>query len=78
MLRKIDSDYDLRDRAAVYEYLERHQQAGEIVTGMLYCDDSLEEMHDISQVCKEPLSTVAHSELCPGDDALQVLQNGYR
>jgi 2-oxoglutarate ferredoxin oxidoreductase subunit beta len=78
MLRKLDADYDLTDRAAVYEYLERHQQAGEIVTGMLYCDDSLQEMHEISQVCKEPLSTIAHTELCPGNAALQTLQNGYR
>ncbi|MFQ5633970.1 MAG: 2-oxoacid:ferredoxin oxidoreductase subunit beta [Gammaproteobacteria bacterium] len=78
LLRKIDSGYHPTDRAAVYEYLERHQAAGEIVTGMLYYDDDLQEMHDISQICDRPLSTLNHSELCPGNKALQVLQAGYR
>ena len=78
LLRKLETGYHPTDRAAVYEYLERHQQAGEIVTGMLYYDDSLLEMHDISQICDEPLSTVDHAELCPGDHALQSLQDQYR
>ncbi|MFW2405229.1 MAG: 2-oxoacid:ferredoxin oxidoreductase subunit beta [Gammaproteobacteria bacterium] len=78
LLRKIDPGYHPTDRAAVYEYLERHQQAGEIVTGILYCDDSIQEMHEISQVCDAPLSTIDHAELCPGSEVLQALQDGYR
>jgi 2-oxoglutarate ferredoxin oxidoreductase subunit beta len=78
VLRKVDTEYDPTDRASVYGYLERHQAAGEIVTGMLYYDDSLQEMHDLSNVVDEPLSKIDHARLCPGNDALQTLQNRYR
>ena len=33
LLRKVAPDYDPHDRAAAISYLERHEQAGEIVTG---------------------------------------------
>jgi len=78
VLRKVDADYNPGDRAAVYEFLERHQQVGEIVTGMLYYDGSLPEMHEISQTCEEPLSMVDYTQLCPGSDALQSLHDRYR
>ena len=78
VLRKVDTEYDASDRAAVYAYLERHQAAGEIVTGLLYYDDKLLEMHDLSNIVDEPLSTIDYSQLCPGNDVLQSLQNRYR
>lgn len=78
ILRKVDTDYDPTDRASVYAYLERHQAAGEIVTGMLYYDDSLLEMQDLSNIVEQPLSTLDYSQLCPGDDVLQSLQDRYR
>ena len=78
VLRKVDDAYDPSDRAAVYEFLERHQQAGEIVTGMLYYDGDLQEMHDISGLCGEPLAQIDHAQLCPGSDALAALQDRYR
>lgn len=77
-LRKVDTEYDPMDRAAVYAYLERHQSAGEIVTGMLYYDDSLLEMQDLSNIVDQPLSTLDYSQLCPGNDVLQSLQDRYR
>lgn len=78
VLRKVAGEYDPTDRASVYSYLEKHQQAGEVITGLLYYDDSLQEMHDLSQIVDEPLSTVAHETLCPGDEALQELQKSWR
>ena len=78
ILRKIAGEYDPTDRASVYSYLEKYQQAGEIVTGLLYHDDSLKEMHELSNIVSEPLSMVAYSKLCPGNEALQSLQNIWR
>lgn len=78
VLRKIAGEYDPTDRGSVYGYLEKYQQAGEIVTGLLYYDDSLKEMHDLSNIVDQPLSQVAHSDLCPGNDALQSLQDVWR
>jgi 2-oxoglutarate ferredoxin oxidoreductase subunit beta len=78
VLRKIAGEYDPTDRASIYSYLEKHQQAGEIVTGLLYYDDSLKEMHDLSNIVEKPLSQVGYDKLCPGDDALQKIQDVWR
>ena len=78
VLRKVSPDYDPGDRASVYSYLERHQQAGEIVTGLLYYDDALPEMHDLNEIVDKPLAEIPHETLCPGSDALQALQNAWR
>ena len=78
VLRKVAREYDPADRASVYSYLERHHQAGEIVTGLLYYDDSLQEMHDLSQIADQPLSAIPHERLCPGNEALRALQKSWR
>jgi 2-oxoglutarate ferredoxin oxidoreductase subunit beta len=78
VLRKVAGEYDPTDRASVYSYLEKYQQASEIVTGLLYYDDNLQEMHDLSQIVDTPLSKVTHETLCPGNEALQELQNSWR
>ncbi len=78
VLHKVADEYDPTDRASVYSYLEKHQQAGEIVTGLLYYDDDLREMHDLANVVDAPLSKVDHADLCPGNDALQALQDIWR
>jgi 2-oxoglutarate ferredoxin oxidoreductase subunit beta len=78
VLRKVDHDYDPTDRAFVYSFLERHQMAGEIVTGLLYYDDSQQEMHDLSKIVDRPLSSIDYKDLCPGQSVLQNLQHSFR
>jgi 2-oxoglutarate ferredoxin oxidoreductase subunit beta len=78
ILHKIAGEYDPTDRALVYSYLEKSQQAGEIATGLLYYNDSLKEMLELGNVVDEPLSRVDYSKLCPGNDALQALQDVWR
>ena len=78
VLRKVDRDYDPTDRAFVYSFLEKHQMAGEIITGLLYYDDSQHEMHDLSKIVDQPLSSLDHADLCPGQSVLQELQNNFR
>ncbi|MCG2634909.1 MAG: 2-oxoacid:ferredoxin oxidoreductase subunit beta, partial [Gammaproteobacteria bacterium] len=46
-LKKIAEDYDPSDRIRALEYLHRHEQAGEIVTGLLYMDPKPREMHQM-------------------------------
>lgn len=78
VLRKVDPRYDPTDRATVYSYLEQHQAAGEIVTGLLYLDESQPEMCELSNIVEQPLSAVDFNTLCPGESALQDLLSGYR
>ena len=72
VLRKVKGEYDPTDRASIYSYLEKHQQAGEVITGLLYYDDSLKEMHDLNNVVDEPLSRIDYGKLCPGDGPAKI------
>ncbi len=78
VLRQVGDDYDPTDVPEVYRYLEQHQAAGEFVTGLLYLDNSKAEMHELSGIVDEPLSSLDHETLCPGSDALRDLQEGFR
>ena len=78
VLRKVSKDYNPTNRAQAYSYLHEHQKRGEIVTGLLYIDEDQREMHDISNTVSDALRDIAYAELCPGNAALEEIQNLYR
>ncbi len=76
--RALPEGYDPTDRASVTDYLlERHEQ-GEIVTGMLYVDESKEDVHELNNTVNEPLAQLPFDRLCPGAEALDALQENFR
>jgi 2-oxoglutarate ferredoxin oxidoreductase subunit beta len=56
----------------------RHQEKGEIVTGLLYIDEGRKDLHDANQTVAAPLSTYPAQDLCPGSAALDGLMKRYR
>ncbi len=78
VLRKVDKDYDLTSRASAFKYLRERFNAGEITTGLLYLDESREEMHELMGNIDTPLSKLAVDELNPGSEELKKLQGRYR
>jgi 2-oxoglutarate ferredoxin oxidoreductase subunit beta len=72
------ADYDPTDRAKVVEYLDENQTSGEIVTGLLYLDESSADMHELSNSTEVPMSRLPYEALCPGSAALDKLQEDYR
>lgn len=78
LLKKVSPDYDPRDRGQVFDYLLRHQEKGEIVTGLLYIEEGKPDMHAINNTVAQPLNTVPYPELVPGSAALAALQAEYR
>ena len=78
LLRKIAKDYDATNRGAAIEYIRARQRNGELVTGLLYIDESQPDMHDINGTVSAPLSQLPYEALCPGRDALQSLQKRFR
>lgn len=77
-LKKTDPDYDPTDRARAFDYVMRHQEKGEIVTGLLYLDESRKDMHATHNTVEAPLTTYPFENLCPGASALDTLQKRYR
>jgi 2-oxoglutarate ferredoxin oxidoreductase subunit beta len=78
LLRKVDKEFNVGTRAGAIEYLSAHQSAGEIVTGLLYVDESEPDLHEINGTTAAPLSQVPYDALCPGVDALAALQKRFR
>jgi 2-oxoglutarate ferredoxin oxidoreductase subunit beta len=78
VLRKIDNEYDPTSRAATFGYLRERFNAGEIVTGLLYIDDSRKEMHDLMGNIDTPLSQYPLEKLHPGGDELKKILSRYR
>ena len=71
-------DYDPTDRERVFVYLRERQARGEIVTGLLYIDESVSDFHELSATPDEALIKVPFEKLCPGSAALGELQEEYR
>jgi len=78
VLRKVDEKYDLSSRAAAFKYLRESFNAGEITTGLLYLDESRQEMNVLMGSIDTPLSKLPLGGLHPGAKELKKLQNRYR
>jgi 2-oxoglutarate ferredoxin oxidoreductase subunit beta len=78
VLRKVDPDYDPSSRAVAFKYLRERFNAGEIITGLLYLDESRAEMHDLMGNIDTPMSQLSLDGLHPGKEELLRLQSRYR
>jgi 2-oxoglutarate/2-oxoacid ferredoxin oxidoreductase subunit beta len=74
----VPHDYDPTDRAKVTAYLDEHHGEGKVVTGLLYLDESAEDMHEISQTSEVPMAHLPFEALCPGAAVLESLQEEFR
>jgi 2-oxoglutarate ferredoxin oxidoreductase subunit beta len=74
----VPENYDPTDRRKVFEYLEEHQGQGQVVTGLLYLDESAGDMHDLNETSETPLARLPYEKLCPGADELDRLQEEFR
>jgi 2-oxoglutarate ferredoxin oxidoreductase subunit beta len=74
----VPQDYDPRDRDKVLAYLHEHQGKGEVVTGLLYIDESVPNMHELNKTSDLPLSRMPYEKLCPGAAELDKLQAEFQ
>jgi 2-oxoglutarate ferredoxin oxidoreductase subunit beta len=76
--RKVAGEYDPTNRDAAYAHLRARQTQGEVVTGLLYIDESAPDMHAVAGTIATPLVDLAFEALCPGGAALAELMEEYR
>jgi 2-oxoglutarate ferredoxin oxidoreductase subunit beta len=77
-LRKVGKDYDATNRDAAYAAIRDHQRQGEVMTGLLYLSPDSQDVHDQNETVPVPLTQLPYDQLCPGNDALQKLQQQFR
>jgi 2-oxoglutarate ferredoxin oxidoreductase subunit beta len=70
--------YDPRDREAVSKYLEEHSGTGKIVTGLLYVNEDVPELHEMSNTPDHALTKLPYEKLCPGSQVLAEMQREWR
>jgi 2-oxoglutarate ferredoxin oxidoreductase subunit beta len=74
----VPPDYDPTDRDRVMAYLHEHQGLGEVVTGLLYVDESVADFHEMNNSPETALVKLPYEKLCPGSAALDKLQEHFR
>lgn len=77
-LNKLEADWDPSDRVSAVHALYNARHSGEVLTGLLFVDSASTELHDIMQTSKRPLNSLQQSELSPGNDRLQVINEQLR
>ena len=78
LLKKVDPDYDPTRRNNALGYLERYRSRGQIVTGLLYIDQNVVDMHAQSRTAATAFKDMDFEQLNPGSQALAELQQGMR
>jgi 2-oxoglutarate ferredoxin oxidoreductase subunit beta len=73
---KLPENYDPGDRMAAMAYLK--ERAGEVVTGILFADESVPDVHEMNNTPAVALTEVPFSKLCPGSEELAKLQAEFR
>ncbi len=76
--RSVPEGYDPTDRKRVMPYLLEQQSKGEIVTGLLFLDETTSDLHEMNNTSETPLARMPYEKLCPGAAALDQLQEEFR
>jgi len=77
-LHKGDSSVEVTDRRQAVDNLEEYKEKGLILTGVLYINPNSEDTHEILGTSEKPLNALEKEELCPGSQALEAINEGFR
>ncbi len=76
-LRRLEADYDASDRTQAMIRLQRAEDEGELLTGLIYYDDSRPSLAELSGFGSVPLSELSDDSLRPSQAALGHLMSEY-
>src|SRR5487761_1609073 len=76
--RSVPEGYDPHDRLKVEECIGDHVDRGEIVTGLLYVNEGMPEIHELNDTPRHGLNKVPFKKLCPGSQELATIQEDFR
>ena len=78
LLRKLKSHYTATDAGEALTYIREHYKKGEVVTGLLYINESSPDFHESHNTSDTPLVDVPYEKLSPGSEALAALMQKYK
>ena len=77
-LQRQPDSLDITCRESVLSALEEAKQNKQVLTGLLHLNTDSQNTHEIINTSKRPLNTMAESDLCPGSDLLEALNESLR
>ncbi len=77
-LSKLAQDWDPTDKYSARDKLVQSKKDGHILTGLLYIDPTSKDLHQILNTVDTPLNQLQETDLYPGDDVLEVINQGFR
>jgi len=77
-LRSVPAGYDPTDRRSVMAQLAEQEGRGDIVTGLLFLDESVPNLHEANNSSAIPMTRIPFEKLCPGAAELDKFQEEFR
>ncbi|HZD11648.1 MAG TPA: 2-oxoacid:ferredoxin oxidoreductase subunit beta, partial [Candidatus Binatia bacterium] len=77
LLRKLEADYDPTNRRAAMRRLEEALQHQEFITGLIYFDDSRQNLAEVEHVSGEPLARLPEAKLRPSREKLDAVMGKF-
>ncbi len=76
-LKEVDPSYNPTCSHGACHYLQEHHQRGEIVTGLLYIDESQKSMHELMGSVDQPLAEIPVEDLVPTQSQMDEFLQDY-
>lgn len=77
-LKSTPANYDPTNRQAAIAYISEQEGRGEIVTGLLFLDEQVPDLHDANNSSATPMARLPFEKLCPGAAELDRFQDEFR
>jgi len=78
VLHKADDNFSPLDRGQSIKAINDASDKGELLTGLLYINESQPDFTETENTVIKPLNQIAFEDLCPGSEALHKLLDGYK
>jgi 2-oxoglutarate ferredoxin oxidoreductase subunit beta len=77
-LHKLAKDWNPLDRVSAMNAVQNAKAKNEILTGLLYLNNDSRDLHELIQTSEKPLNKLSKSELCPGSEILEGINDSFR
>ena len=77
-LKKLDNNYDPRDKYAAMRLLEEAHQKQEFITGLLYINEQRPSLTELERLPQTPLALLPEEALRPSREVLRALMDGLK
>jgi 2-oxoglutarate ferredoxin oxidoreductase subunit beta len=78
IVRKLERDFDPRDRHAAQSLLAHARDKGEFLTGLFYVDTKSPSLLDSLKLPETPLALLSQADVRPGREALDEVMESFR